>query len=134
MLPVYVLCSLLFPSCPRHFCNHLQEAAGKGAELVILPEMWNCPYSNDSFPTYAEDIEGGASPSVDALAQVRAHRAQTSWPAGDVVSGQHGHVELGEAGAHHDCGGRQQQSREGLLMDVAHIHMLWRCRLPGRQV
>jgi omega-amidase len=29
--------------------------------------MWNCPYSNDSFPTYAEDIEGGLSPSVAAL-------------------------------------------------------------------
>jgi len=22
----------------------------------MLPEMWNCPYSNDSFPTYAETI------------------------------------------------------------------------------
>lgn len=29
--------------------------------------MWNCPYSNDSFPTFAEDIGGGASPSADAL-------------------------------------------------------------------
>ncbi len=47
-----------------------QTAAGQGAQLVVLPEMWNCPYSNDSFPTYAEDIDGKASPSVDALAQV----------------------------------------------------------------
>lgn len=31
----------------------MQEAAGNGAQLVVLPEMWNCPYSNDSFPTYA---------------------------------------------------------------------------------
>jgi omega-amidase len=31
----------------------LQEAASNGAKLVVLPEMWNCPYSNDSFPTYA---------------------------------------------------------------------------------
>jgi hypothetical protein len=38
---------------------------------VVLPEMWNCPYSNDSFPTYAEDIERGSSESVAALAQVR---------------------------------------------------------------
>jgi len=30
-----------------------QEAASNGAKLVVLPEMWNCPYSNDSFPTYA---------------------------------------------------------------------------------
>ena len=32
--------------------------------------MWNCPYSNDSFPTYAEDIDAGDCPSVKALADV----------------------------------------------------------------
>eukprot|EP00199_Chlamydomonas_sp_CCMP681_P007077 CAMPEP_0119107570 /NCGR_PEP_ID=MMETSP1180-20130426/11264_1 /TAXON_ID=3052 ORGANISM="Chlamydomonas cf sp, Strain CCMP681" /NCGR_SAMPLE_ID=MMETSP1180 /ASSEMBLY_ACC=CAM_ASM_000741 /LENGTH=298 /DNA_ID=CAMNT_0007093077 /DNA_START=114 /DNA_END=1010 /DNA_ORIENTATION=- len=47
----------------------VKEAASNGAKLVVLPEMWNCPYSNDSFPTYAEDIEGGKSPSVIALAE-----------------------------------------------------------------
>lgn len=45
----------------------LQEAAQAGAKLVILPEMWNCPYSNESFPKYAEDIEAGNSPSVSAM-------------------------------------------------------------------
>lgn len=46
-----------------------------GADLVVLPEMWNCPYSNDSFPAYAEDVEGGASPSADMLAAAAAqHR------------------------------------------------------------
>jgi omega-amidase len=29
--------------------------------------MWNCPYSNDSFPTYAEDVQGGASQSMAAV-------------------------------------------------------------------
>jgi predicted amidohydrolase len=53
---------------------HLQEAAGNGAKLVVLPEMWNCPYSNDSFPVYAEDIDGGASPSADVLSKVRLSR------------------------------------------------------------
>ncbi len=38
-----------------------------GADLVILPEMWNCPYSSASFPTYAEDVDGGDSPSTSAL-------------------------------------------------------------------
>ena len=46
-----------------------QEAASNGAQLVVLPEMWNCPYSNDSFPTYAEDIDGGASMSAAALSE-----------------------------------------------------------------
>lgn len=48
--------------------GQMQEAADNGANLVVLPEMWNCPYSNDSFPTYAEDIDGGASPSGSMLA------------------------------------------------------------------
>eukprot|EP00195_Chlamydomonas_chlamydogama_P017009 CAMPEP_0202892380 /NCGR_PEP_ID=MMETSP1392-20130828/2095_1 /ASSEMBLY_ACC=CAM_ASM_000868 /TAXON_ID=225041 /ORGANISM="Chlamydomonas chlamydogama, Strain SAG 11-48b" /LENGTH=314 /DNA_ID=CAMNT_0049576305 /DNA_START=56 /DNA_END=1000 /DNA_ORIENTATION=- len=47
----------------------IQKAASQGAALVVLPEMWNCPYSNDSFPTYAEDIDGGSSPSVAALSE-----------------------------------------------------------------
>lgn len=46
----------------------IEEAARSGARLVVLPEMWNCPYSNDSFPVYAEDIDGGASPSMAMLA------------------------------------------------------------------
>lgn len=36
---------------------------------MVLPEMFNCPYSNDSFPKYAEDIEGGSSESADAMAE-----------------------------------------------------------------
>ena len=46
---------------------------------MVLPEMWNCPYSNDSFPAYAEDLGGaagaGRSPSADMLAAAAAaHR------------------------------------------------------------
>lgn len=29
--------------------------------------MWNCPYSNESFPKYAEDIDAGSSPSVSEM-------------------------------------------------------------------
>eukprot|EP00197_Chlamydomonas_leiostraca_P014609 CAMPEP_0202863496 /NCGR_PEP_ID=MMETSP1391-20130828/4111_1 /ASSEMBLY_ACC=CAM_ASM_000867 /TAXON_ID=1034604 /ORGANISM="Chlamydomonas leiostraca, Strain SAG 11-49" /LENGTH=400 /DNA_ID=CAMNT_0049543141 /DNA_START=12 /DNA_END=1215 /DNA_ORIENTATION=- len=47
----------------------IKRAAANGAQLVVLPEMWNCPYSNDSFPTYAEDIDGGNAPSVKALSE-----------------------------------------------------------------
>ncbi|KAK9844016.1 hypothetical protein WJX81_001969 [Elliptochloris bilobata] len=50
----------------------VKEAAAAGAQLVVLPEMWNCPYSNDSFPGYAEDVDAGASPSADALAAAAA--------------------------------------------------------------
>ena len=32
------------------------DAARDGAALVVLPEMWNCPYANESFPAYAEVV------------------------------------------------------------------------------
>ncbi|XP_048332331.2 omega-amidase, chloroplastic isoform X1 [Ziziphus jujuba] len=55
-----------------HARKAIEEAAGKGAQLVLLPEIWNSPYSNDSFPVYAEDIDAGAdaSPSTAMLSEV----------------------------------------------------------------
>lgn len=55
-----------------HAKKAIEEAAGRGAELVLLPEIWNSPYSNDSFPVYAEDIEAGgdAAPSYSMLSEV----------------------------------------------------------------
>ena len=46
-----------------------QDAVRQSAHVVVLPEMWNCPYSNDSFPEYAEDIDGGSSQSAAALTE-----------------------------------------------------------------
>ena len=60
-----------------HATPHAQEAAAAGAQLVVLPEMWNCPYSNDSFPSYAEDVDAGASPSADALSAAAADNGVT---------------------------------------------------------
>ncbi|XP_015572979.2 omega-amidase, chloroplastic [Ricinus communis] len=55
-----------------HARKAIEEAAAKGAKLVLLPEIWNSPYSNDSFPVYAEDIDAGhvASPSTAMLSQL----------------------------------------------------------------
>ncbi|KAI3803200.1 hypothetical protein L1987_31349 [Smallanthus sonchifolius] len=49
----------------------IEDAAEKGAKLVLLPEIWNSPYSNDSFPVYAEDIDAGtdSSPSTAMLSE-----------------------------------------------------------------
>lgn len=60
-------CSELPAAHPRRPVPALQEAASQGARLVVLPEMWNCPYSNDSFPSYAEDIDAGPSPSTQVM-------------------------------------------------------------------
>ncbi|KMT17876.1 hypothetical protein BVRB_2g034070 [Beta vulgaris subsp. vulgaris] len=55
-----------------HARKAIDDAAQKGAKLVVLPEIWNSPYSNDSFPVYAEDIDAGgdASPSTAMLSEV----------------------------------------------------------------
>ncbi|KAH1188786.1 Omega-amidase, chloroplastic [Glycine max] len=53
-----------------HARTAIQDDASKGAQLVLLPETWNSPYSNDSFPVYAEDIDAGASPSTAMLSEL----------------------------------------------------------------
>ena len=36
----------------------LRQAAAQGANLAVLPEMFNCPYENACFPVYAEPAGG----------------------------------------------------------------------------
>ncbi len=36
----------------------IKKAAARGTQLIILPEMFNCPYETGKFPEYAEE-EGG---------------------------------------------------------------------------
>jgi len=38
----------------------IDEAAGQGADFVVLPEMFSCPYKASNFPLYAQE-EGGTS-------------------------------------------------------------------------
>lgn len=37
----------------------VREAADRGARMVILPEMFNCPYQTKLFPAYAEEFKSG---------------------------------------------------------------------------
>lgn len=39
-------------------CRRVHTLAQKGADMVVLPEMFNCPYDSSFFPAYAEP-EGG---------------------------------------------------------------------------
>ncbi|ONI15425.1 hypothetical protein PRUPE_3G043200 [Prunus persica] len=42
----------------------------QGAKLLVLPEMWNCPYSSDYFAKYAEDFDNrDASPTLSMLSE-----------------------------------------------------------------
>eukprot|EP01018_Ginkgo_biloba_P023778 Gb_35034 [translate_table: standard] len=56
------------------------EAIGdKGAKLVVLPEIWNGPYSNESFLIYEKytDASGNESPSSSMLSKVSHSRGIT---------------------------------------------------------
>ncbi|RLN12959.1 hypothetical protein C2845_PM09G05700 [Panicum miliaceum] len=52
----------------------IEAAADAGAMLI---EIWSCPYSLETLPSYAEDIDGGASPSISMLSEVAAARKIT---------------------------------------------------------
>lgn len=46
----------------------IREAAKKGAQVIALPEMFNCPYSNKYFREYAEDAGGKTVGLLSSLA------------------------------------------------------------------
>lgn len=55
----------------------IEDAADQGAQFVMLPECWNCPYGGKYFDGYAEKVPGAGdqvdaaqSPSVAMLAEV----------------------------------------------------------------
>ena len=39
----------------------IKEAAAGGCKLVVLPEMFNCPYNSSLFPEYAESYPEGST-------------------------------------------------------------------------
>lgn len=41
-------------------CQYIRQAAGNGADIAVLPEMFNCPYTSDYFRRFAEP-EGALS-------------------------------------------------------------------------
>ncbi len=47
----------------------VRQAVKNKAQLVVLPEIFNCPYSNASFPLYAETFPGETSLEMMQLAK-----------------------------------------------------------------
>jgi len=59
--------------------TEIESCATSGADMVVLPECFNCPYSNDAFPSYAEHIPNvgqsisqKASPTCYMLSKIAA--------------------------------------------------------------
>ena len=40
----------------RTASEYLERAAQQGAQMVVLPEIWNSPYATAAFPEYAEEL------------------------------------------------------------------------------
>ncbi|QGT99865.1 putative amidohydrolase / Aliphatic amidase AmiE [Candidatus Syntrophocurvum alkaliphilum] len=47
----------------------IQEAAKKGADMVVLPEVFNSPYQTDLFPAYAEPFGGETTKFLSEMAR-----------------------------------------------------------------
>ncbi|PKM84884.1 MAG: carbon-nitrogen hydrolase [Firmicutes bacterium HGW-Firmicutes-11] len=47
----------------------VREAAARGANVVSLPEIFNCPYANKYFREYAEDRNGETTSILSSLAK-----------------------------------------------------------------
>ncbi len=47
----------------------IRKAAGNGAQVIALPEMFNCPYSNKYFREYAEPEDGETVQFLSALSK-----------------------------------------------------------------
>ena len=43
--------------------------AADGADIISLPEMWNCPYQTQNFPVYAEPEQGDSWLALSTLAR-----------------------------------------------------------------
>lgn len=50
----------------------IENAAEQGAEIVVLPEMFNCPYDIHSFGDYAEEVPEGQT--VKMLSRIAGHK------------------------------------------------------------
>ena len=45
------------------------SGAADGADIISLPEMWNCPYQTENFPVYAEPAQGDSWLALSTIAR-----------------------------------------------------------------
>jgi predicted amidohydrolase len=47
----------------------IADGAAEGADIISLPEMWNCPYQTELFPEFAEPEQGDSWLAMSTLAR-----------------------------------------------------------------
>ena len=52
-----------------HALDMIDEAANNGAQIIVLPEMFNCPYENSYFPVFAEEYPGKTTEALKNAAK-----------------------------------------------------------------
>lgn len=53
----------------RRAAAGVRALAKEGAELIVLPEMWNCPYEAKNFPPYSEPRGGETFTAMSQMAR-----------------------------------------------------------------
>lgn len=53
----------------RNAQRWIRKAAENGSHVVVLPEMFNCPYENKYFPIFAETFPGKTTEALSQLAK-----------------------------------------------------------------
>ena len=90
------------------------DGAASGADIISLPEMWNCPYQAENFPVYAEPEKGDTWLALSTIA-----RKNSAYIVGGSVP------ELGEDGRVYNscyvfdrCGKQIGKHRKAHLFDI----------------
>lgn len=88
-------------------------AAGAGADLAVLPEMFACPYSNQYFPQYAEE---GFGPTRSALSEMAA--ANGIWLVGGSMPEREGERVYNTSFVYDAAGREVARHRKVHLFDI----------------
>lgn len=97
----------------RRACALIRRAAEQGAQLVMLPEMFCCPYENEMFRPNSEEQGGPAQQALSALS-----RELGIWIVGGTIPEREGERLYNTCYVYDDQGRQAARHRKIHLFDV----------------
>ena len=97
----------------RRACSLIRRAAEQGAQLVMLPEMFCCPYENEMFRPNSEEQGGPAQQALSALS-----RELGIWIVGGTIPEREGKRLYNTCYVYDDQGRQAARHRKIHLFDV----------------